>query len=91
MAALSKRQCRSTIVDTLEDHAGAVDFHSVNQAVFVVTTSVCAGRAGPYFAAAGYEIIQQGLLKAVGDAFLIRNLSKWLGTSQFAPLNRNAC
>lgn len=28
---------------------------------------------------------------AVGDALLVRNLGKWLGTSQFGPLNRNAC
>jgi DNA-binding HxlR family transcriptional regulator len=31
---------------------------------------------------------EQGLLKVEGEAFYSRNLAKWLGTSQFAPLNR---
>jgi len=30
----------------------------------------------------------QGLLKAIGEAFYVQNLEKWLGTSQFADLNR---
>jgi len=30
---------------------------------------------------------EQGLLKVVGDAFFVRNLSRWLGTSRFAPDN----
>jgi len=30
---------------------------------------------------------EQGLLQAVGDAFYVRNLASWLGTSQFASLN----
>lgn len=33
---------------------------------------------------------EQGLLKVVGGSFYVKNLSTWLGTSQFAPLNQNA-
>lgn len=32
---------------------------------------------------------ERELLKAVGEAFYVRNLAKWLGTSQFASFNRN--
>lgn len=32
---------------------------------------------------------ESDILKVVGGSFLVRNLSKWLGTSQFAPLNPN--
>ena len=32
--------------------------------------------------------MQQGLLKVMGNNFLQNNLSKWLGTSQFAPFNQ---
>jgi len=32
---------------------------------------------------------EQDLLKVVGEAFYVRNLAKWLGTSQFASLNRH--
>lgn len=31
---------------------------------------------------------KQGLLKVVGNSYLQNNLSKWLGTSQFAPHNQ---
>jgi len=32
---------------------------------------------------------EKQLLKVVGGSFYVRSLSKWLGTSQFAPLNQN--
>lgn len=33
--------------------------------------------------------LDQGLLKVSGQSFYVRNLSRWLGTSQFADLNRH--
>lgn len=36
------------------------------------------------------DACRTGELKAVGDRYLVNRLSKWLGTSQFAPLNRQS-
>lgn len=34
------------------------------------------------------EACEKGLLKVVGGKYYVNNVSKWLGTSQFAPLNK---